>query len=276
MTYQGIDTAARINVAQARKMRENGVCFVGRYLVPSGYKAITAQEISDLRQAGLAILLCWELSANAVRNGAGQGQYDGERARKLAEAFGVPQGTTIFFAADYDVPQSDLIYAEQYILAAQSALGKYVAGIYGGERVCEFLSTRGSCRKVWQCVAWTSTFIEAANVRQYAWQGDSRSKAMAAACGIAAVDLDATEDMKGAGLWLPFNEYEDGDGVIIETPKPKPWYQDTVEWAQKEGIVTEARPTDCATRAEVMQMIRNYNKRFEDADSKTNSGLLTE
>lgn len=277
MTYLGVDTAARITAAQAAKLAANGVSFVGRYLVPSGYsKSITAEEINALRQNGLAILLCWELSANAMRYGAAQGAHDGAQARKLAEGYGVPSGTTIFFAADYDVPAADLPQCEQYILAAQAALGSYVAGVYGGERIVERLTLSGKCKKAWQCVAWTNKFLASANVRQYAWQGAEESREMAQACGILAVDMNACEDLKRAGLWLPYNQYEDGDGVIAEPVIP--WYvkNGTLEWAQKEGIVTEARPDDTATRAEVMQMLRNYNRRFEAEDPKSDkeSGIL--
>lgn len=264
MTYLGVDTVARITASQAAKLRENGVSFVGRYLAPAGYsKGITASEILELRGTGLAILLCWELGAEAMREGAPRGAHDGAQAKKAAEALGVPAGTTIFFAADYNVPTSDLIQCEQYMLAAQASIGKYEAGIYGGEKVVEFLTLR-KVKKAWQCVAWSNKFCASANVRQYAWQGAEESKAMAAKCGILAVDMDSCEDMKRAGLWMPYNEYADGDGTIIESAKH--WYDDTVKWAQKEGIVTEARPEDKATRAEVMQMLRNYNHRFEDED----------
>lgn len=279
MTYLGIDTAARLTAEQAHKLVDNGVSFVGRYLVPSGWKALTAEEIVGLRGAGLAILLCWEIGGEAMKGGAAQGAQDGARARQLAEKFGVPSGTTIFFAADYNVPQSDLIQCEQYILAAQSALGKYVAGIYGGQKVCEFLHDRGTTKRIWQCVAWSNIFIDAANVRQYAWPGAAESKAMQAKIGVS-VDMNSTEDMRKAGLWMPYyNEYADGDSTIIEPVKH--WYDDTVLWAEKEGVIApvktiaDARPNDYGTRAEMMQMIRNYATRNDEADDKTDSGLLS-
>lgn len=277
MTYLGVDTCAQITAQQAHSLRENGVSFVCRYLVPEGYsKGVTAAEILTLRGAGLAILFCWETSASAMSKGAAQGVQDGARARQLAEKFGLPSGTAIYFAADYDVPQRDLIQGEQYILAAQSALGKYVAGIYGGQRVCEFLRDRGTTSKIWQCVAWTNVFLPDASVRQYAWQGADESKAMAAATGILAVDMDATEDMRKAGMWMPYTEYEDGDGTIVE-PIADPWYvkNGTQTWVEKEGIASGGRPNDYATRAEVWQMIRNYNRRFESEDTKSDSGLLS-
>lgn len=34
MTYEGIDTAGRISADKARILRENGMSFVARYLVP--------------------------------------------------------------------------------------------------------------------------------------------------------------------------------------------------------------------------------------------------
>ena len=71
------------------------------------------------------------------------------------------------------------------------------------------------------------------------------------------MDLNTCADMVKAGLWLP--------------DAPKPWYTDTVNWALQKGVVTEARPTDYATRAEVMQMIRNYDEELNRA-----SGLLTD
>lgn len=263
MTYLGVDTAARITAEQAQKLRDNGVSFVGRYLAPQGFsKALTVEEASVLRLNGLAILFCWEIGAESMRYGAKQGGYDAARAKSIAEALGVPSGTCIYFAADYNVPDSDLIQCEAYIEAAKAVLGsKYQAGVYGGERICDFLSSRGTVNKVWQCVAWTNVFIPAANVRQYAWQGAEESKRMAAATGIMAVDMDSTEDMVRAGLWMP-------KSADVH------WYDDTVRWALKEGIVTEARPEDFATRAEVMQMIRNYNRRFLAEDDKTTSGLI--
>ena len=268
MTYQGIDTAARITAAQARKMRENGIAFAGRYIGPESWgKTITRSEAELLLGEGVAILLCYESVAERMRGGAPAGAEDGALVAYHANVLGVPAGTCIMFACDYNAPTGDLILCENYIRAAQDALGGvYEAGVYGPEKVVAFLSERGACHKFWQCVAWSNQFLPVANVRQYAWQGDSRAKDMAKKLGILAVDLDASEDLRG--LWAP---------KVTETH----WYDDTVLWAEKEGVIApvktiaDARPEDAATRAEVMQMIRNYNRRFEEPDTKSASGLLT-
>ena len=260
--YHGIDTAARITAAQAAKIAAQGVSWVGRYLVPEGYgKAITADEAKALRNEGLAILLCWEIGTSDMRAGAARGARHGEQARKLAEALGVPAGTAIYFAADWDVQSNEMAACVQYMAAAQMALGLYQAGVYGGEAICRRMSAEGY-RHLWQCVAWTNEFIPQASAIQYAWQGSADAKAMAAKIGVA-VDLDQCADLSAAGLWL-----------AKETPPPEPWYADTMRWAAKEGICDGTRPEDPATRAEVCQMIRNYNRRFEAEDSKARSGLL--
>ena len=44
----------------------------------------------------------------------------------------------------------------------------------------------------------------------------------------------------------------------------KPWYVDTVEWAQKAGIMDGTRADETATRAETAQMIRNALKYFTE------------
>ena len=270
MTYQGIDTAARITAAQAQKMRESGVSFAGRYIGPESWgKTITKAEAELLLGEGVAILLVYESVAERMRGGAAAGAEDGQLVAYHANALGVPAGTCIFFACDYNAPQGDLILCENYIKAAQAALGGvYEAGVYGPEKVVAFLSDRGSCFKFWQCVAWRNQFLPIANVRQYAWQGDARAVDLAKRLGIMAVDLDAGEDLHG--LWRP------------KEPEPAShWYDETVRWAIKEGIVAgptieDARPEDAATRAEVMQMFRNYNRRFEAEDTKNASGLLAD
>lgn len=278
MTYQGIDTAARITAAQARKLRENGVSFVGRYLIPPGYiSALTPQEIADLRAAGLAILFCWELSSEAVKGGAARGAQDGARARELAESFGVPAGTAIYFACDYNIPNADLIQAENYIRAAQAALGKYEAGIYGPLSVVEFFSARSACRKFWQCVAWSPRFSPDAQLRQYQWQWGEEAMALAQKCGIAAVDLDACEDLHAAGLWMPGVEtYDDGEGGEIvenaQTPK-KPWYADAMAWAASQGIINDGRPGDSVTRAELATVLYRI---MGPEDNKKDSGMLSD
>ena len=252
MTYRGIDTAAKISAAAAIKIKAEGIAFVGRYLVPPGMsKELTAAEARNLHAAGLAILLCWEIDAERAKRGAQIGANDGERARTLARQMGVPADAAVFFAVDFMPAAKDYDAIEYYFRAASGAVAPYRCGIYGPFDIVEEMRRRIPQLLIWQCVAWSSGRIsEHLTVYQRLWSGAEACKALQAKVGFP-VDINDATTLEG--LWTP------------QAPSP-PWYEDTVAWALKEGVVTEARPTDAATRAEVMQMIRNYNRRFEAED----------
>lgn len=236
MTYLGVDTAARITAPQAKKLRENGVSFVGRYITPG--KSLDAAEITALRDAGLAIMLCWETTAERMKGGAKAGAEDAERAAWFAMQLGIPEGTVIFFAADYKVPDSDFPAVEAYLRTAKYNVEPYGVGLYGPERVVAEMSARGTCYYFWQCTAWSNQFLPCADVRQYAGQDDARAKELAAKCGILAVDLDSAETL--AGMWLP---------PVVE--QPTHWYDEPMAWAEKRGLIKDGRPNDPVTRAEL-------------------------
>lgn len=259
MAYKGIDTAAKIRRDAAKTLKALGVSFAGRYLVPAGMnKELTAEEAKGLHDAGLAILLCWEIDAARAKRGGDVGAADGERARKLAQEMGVPSGTAIFFAVDFMPKGTEYDAISEYFLAAYAAVAPYRCGIYGPYDIVRAMKERIPQLMVWQCVAWSSGLIyDRLNFYQRLWSGAAECKAIQAEVGFP-VDINTGESLDG--LWRPEPETH--------------WYDDTVRWALKEGIVTEERPNDPATRAEVMQMIRNYNRRFEAEDNKTTSGLL--
>jgi len=272
MSFQGIDTAANITAAQAAKLAAEGVSFAGRYLVPASYgKAVTAGELRALRGAGIAVLLCWELEAEAMRGGAPRGASDGARARQLAEDFGVPAGTCIYFACDYGAAASEFETLAAYLRAAGRELGPYRCGVYGGWAVVEGMAKRGACDGFWQCCAWSGGRVSArAGVYQSQWQGGEEAQALGARLGFA-VDLDTCADMAAAGLWLPeAAQSADGGGTGPEPgntssgadapPSPqgegRPWYAEAMAWAAERGLLRDGRPDDPVTRAELATVLR--------------------
>ena len=269
----GVDTAARISAAQAKLLKQNGVSFVGRYLVPAGMgKDLTADEIAGLRNADLAILLCWEIGAGDIKGGAARGAMDGIRAKALAKGFGVPECTTIFFACDYCPVQADYPAIEAYLRAAQAACAPYVAGLYGCAKIVDYIAEQGACEKFWQCVAWSEGKVSAhTNVYQYQWSGGPESKAMQAKIGVP-VDMNRSEDLQKAGLWMPaYASYDDGDGGTIYTPSEptqKPWYTGAMTWAYDRELIKDGRPNDNITRAETATVLMRYDERIEERIEK--------
>ena len=208
MNYEGIDTAAKLTAAQAKILRSEGISFAARYLVPddgnTAWKALTADEAAMLRDNSIAVMLCWETTAKRMLGGASAGAEDGAKARELAQAMGVPMGTCIYFAADWDVKDAEIPIVESYYRAARIAVGQYNAGVYGGQRVITALSQISAW--LWQCVAWTDSFAPYATAIQYQWQGSPDAKILSAQVGVA-VDLDSAASL--AGMWLPVNHNEE-------------------------------------------------------------------
>lgn len=290
MIYLGIDTAATVSAEAARILKANGVSFVGRYLVPPGmWKDLKADEIRGLHDAGLAILLCWEIDVGDMKGGAERGALDGARAKALAEGFGVPAGTVIYFACDYGAPESDYPTIEAYIRAAQEAVAPYEAGLYGHAGLADYLAQRGACKRFWQCVAWSlGRLSQYASVYQYQWSGGAESKAMAAKAGFP-VDMNKTTSLEAAGLWMPEKTaetgpgmtqatYDDGEGgTITEFAQAQPptvnWYDEAMAWAKSQGLIRDGRPNDPVTRAELATVLFRI---FGPEDSKEHSGILSD
>ena len=223
--YNGIDTAAKITAKAAKILREEGFSFVARYLVP-----------------------------NSVKGGAAAGAEDGRTVRKLGEGMGIPAGTVIYFAADYNVPASDYDAVDAYLDAAMMNCGLYIAGLYGHENVVNAMAKRGY-KHFWQCVAWSNEFSDAAEVIQYQWQGSPDALAVKDKIGVA-VDLDSAASLDG--MWLP-------EPVNTEA-------EDAHKWCIDMGISDDTMRDVSQTEL----MFYRYHKLTVPDDYKTSSGLLTD
>ena len=257
MKYLGIDTAAKISASAAQILRENGISFAARYLVPesgnTAWKALSAAEANGLLDAGLAVMLCWETSADRVKGGASAGNADGTTAKALAEAMGIPAGTAIYFAADYNVPESDFSAVYEYLYAASIVLKPYEVGLYGHEKLVHTMAQRSVCKHFWQCCAWSNTLDASTEVWQYQWQGGTEAKALAAKVGFA-VDLDSAGTLKA--MWTP--------------EKPTTEEEDALNWAREMGIIDD-------TMRDVTQtalMLWRYHRIYSNEDDKKYSGLV--
>ena len=256
--YDGADTAAKITAKTAQILKREGYSFVARYLVPNegktAWKALTAAEAKDIRDAGLSIMLCWETYAERIKEGAKAGTEDGRAARKLAAGMDIPAGTVIYFAADYDVPAADYDAVEAYLKAAREEIGLYRVGLYGHERVVEAMKHRGY-NDFWQCVAWSNEFSDVASVIQYEWQGGDNAKALTQKIGVA-VDLDAAATLDG--MWKPEAKSTEAE--------------DAHKWCVSVGIVDDTMRDVSQTEL----MFWRYHKLTADDDYKNVSGLLTD
>ncbi|MDU0201566.1 MULTISPECIES: DUF1906 domain-containing protein [Paenibacillus] len=165
---KGFDCSTPLTAQTAAAFVKDGYSFVARYLVPSGYKALTKSEAEQISQAGLDIVSVFETTANRALGGRNAGLADGATAVQVAHQLGQPAGSCIYFAVDFDATSAQMATVIAYIQAASEATPEYTTGVYGSYAVMEAVKQAGACSRFWQTYAWSggkkSTFI---NIYQY-------------------------------------------------------------------------------------------------------------
>lgn len=152
----GCDTATVLSASQAKTLKSLGYTHVGRYLtgtVGTNYvpKFLTFDEIQNIESAGLKVVPIYQDGGYYPDYFIGnrQGVHDAKMAILAAKTIGVPSGTTIYFAVDYDFtePQvKNLIvnYFEKIhsVFISSENDKNYKAGIYASRRACTLVSER--------------------------------------------------------------------------------------------------------------------------------------
>ena len=128
---------------------------VGRYLTGTANrkrKFITFEEIKNLESAGLRVFPIYQDGGYKVQyfQNVKQGIEDAHTAITAAKRIGVPKGTTIYFAVDfdcYDYQMKSFIvpYFKKLNLVFDSETNnkKYKVGIYAPRYICSYISKKG-------------------------------------------------------------------------------------------------------------------------------------
>ena len=146
---KGCDTATQLTTAQIKTLKSNGFEIVGRYLtkVEGGLnKNLTDEEIKRILDEGLRIFPIFQEDGGSNSAFSYESSTkNAENAYKAAKEFGIPYGTTIYFAVDYDPQVTEIVnYIVPYfqgVCAVMSSYGKasYKVGAYGTRNVCNIL-----------------------------------------------------------------------------------------------------------------------------------------
>jgi peptidoglycan hydrolase-like protein with peptidoglycan-binding domain len=148
------DMASTITAARAQSLVAAGYKTVGRYLtnyaLPGALdKKIKPGEITTILGAGLTLFPIFEEGGDEIDwFTTPQGITDAHAAHDAATAYGIPAGTVIYFAVDFDATAEDVEAAVlPYFRGVQTGIadrgGKYVIGIYGSRNVCSTISAAG-------------------------------------------------------------------------------------------------------------------------------------
>lgn len=243
MTTKGIDLATPLNATTAAAFAADGYTFVCRYLVPSGWKRLTAEEVDAISNAGLRIVSVFETVADRALGGYAAGLADGKAALDTAKAVGQPAGSTIYFAVDFAAAPDQMATVIEYIRGAAEATAGYDTGTYGSYDVIEAVKAAAVCERYWQTCAW-SRGLQAAGLNVY--QYDCGPTGAGRLINGVNVDLDEGYGDEGAWSTAVIHE-EDSDNMAMKLEQwqwdmlyqvmGKAYNVDQLEWNWMQKIV---------------------------------------
>lgn len=155
MSIPGVDYAWSRPGGAALKAA--GMRFAARYLSADLTKNITRAEANDLAAHGVNVVVVWETTQRRATAGRAAGAADARTALGQATAAGMPSGRPIYFAIDYDAPESDQSAIDAYFSGVASVLGLARTGAYGGYWPLSRLKTAGLARWFWQTAGWSGS-----------------------------------------------------------------------------------------------------------------------
>ena len=151
------DCATVLNRKQALDLKAAGYDIVGRYLTghvgqEQTRKFLTFEEIDNIENAGLRTFLIYQDGGYRPEyfQDLRQGSTDAHVAIKAAKRIGAPEGSTIYFAVDFDCYAFQLSsYIVPYfkelkvVFRGPDNTKNYKVGIYAPRYVCTYISNLG-------------------------------------------------------------------------------------------------------------------------------------
>lgn len=134
---------------------QSGYTFVVRYIGGSTIKRLTVSERDTLHNAGIGIVLVWEVSATRPLTGSQGGTQDGVEARIQADALGYPRDMPIIIANDTDVYVGNVGAVKAYNWAFNASAGP--CGVYGDTDA--FKASAGFSKINWHANAWKNKSV---------------------------------------------------------------------------------------------------------------------
>jgi hypothetical protein len=157
-------------------LKTAGCVFVARYTsaLPandSNGKNLLKPELKTLLAAGLKVVVVAEEGATRMKGGHSAGVTDATHADAVVKALGMPT-IPVYFACDYDAPQSDQSAINAYLDGCASVMGDDRGrNIYGGFWPTSRARAAGKAVRVWGTIAWSGSNWVDANWQPQIMQG---------------------------------------------------------------------------------------------------------
>lgn len=144
------DCSKEVTAERAKTLVDNGYEIVGRYIVGGEWKKLKAHEPQVIFDNGLRLFPIFQKSGNSSSYfNYTKGFDDGRDAVFAALKYGFPEGTTIYFAVDYDAMDAEVTSnILPYFRGVRSGLlvynpRNYKIGVYGARNICSRVSDEG-------------------------------------------------------------------------------------------------------------------------------------
>lgn len=146
-------------------LKAAGRHFAVRYLYPDGQggKGLDASELADLTNNGVEVPVVYESYDRRATEGREAGKADAKTAQAQLEALGLPSGMPIYFAVDYDAPESDQAVIDEYLRGCADVIGVDRVGVYAGYWVVKRCHENGTAKWLWQTYAWSGGNVHPEN-----------------------------------------------------------------------------------------------------------------
>jgi hypothetical protein len=145
MTVNAFDAYSPSNADEMKRALAAGYVAQGVYFTKPNLQADLPAFFAACAASGFKCWLIDEITGSAAvfAGKATQGMVDGQNAARLAEKYGAPPGTSIFFAVDFAAQQSDVANIQAYFTAYKGACAPYVARMYADGLVSEAVEPNG-------------------------------------------------------------------------------------------------------------------------------------
>lgn len=147
---EAADTATILDKGKADYLYSEGYRYIGRYLTNAskGFdKAITREEAEIILSSGMNFFPIYQTAGTSYSYfTADRGTDDAVKAMNAAFKLGLPKGTVIYFAVDFDATHAQIngnILSYFKKISERMSSGYYRVGVYGSRGVCRTVSEKG-------------------------------------------------------------------------------------------------------------------------------------
>jgi Domain of unknown function (DUF1906) len=249
-------------------LQSAGVTAVGRYYSVARWKVLTKREAEELSAAGLSIFVVYEdKGSDKTTFTADSGTYQAQHALASAKDIGQPEGSAIYFGADFNATQADVedrllpfFRSVRDVFASSPDNKSYRIGIYSNGLACEKLLDSGLCE-----LAWLSASSSYHGTQQFKQSGRwSLSQGLPIRIGQLEVDPNEYKGDFGA-FQLPGPTHLSGALNLIRADQAGAreglrTFSATSDAAYIPGVLSAARTPQglAAARREAEQALREY------------------